>query len=147
MQMNSRWSQDTKYSSSWSSSGSTLPSDIQDRLTIKSQRDLHITVEKSPRQPQCPLPAGSTSMVSITNNNYYIGPESFCTVKPHRSLSCPLKPVEVNNYLILHKKFNSYWTHARYFIYHTCIFISPCALLLDKYRSSSFFYFFLHITL
>ena len=99
LQVNSSWSQDTKYSSSWSSSGSILPSDIQDRLTIKSQRDLNVTLEKGPRQPQCPLPS-STSMVSITNNNYYMGTEPFITVKTHRSMSCPLKPVEVNKIII-----------------------------------------------
>ena len=94
MQMNSSWSQDTGYSSSWSSSDSSLASDIQDRLTIKSQRDLQITLEKRPRQ-QCPLP-NSTSMVSITNNHYYLGPEPFFTDKPRRSLSFPLRSVEVS---------------------------------------------------
>ena len=94
--MNSSWSQDTAYSSSWSSSGSSLLSDIQDRLKIESQRDLQITLEKRPRQPQCPLPS-STSMVLITNNNYYMGPEPCFTDRPRRSMSCPLKLVEVSN--------------------------------------------------
>ena len=122
IQMNSGCSQDTGYSRSWSPSSSSLPSDIQDKLTMKSQRDLHITLEKRPQQLQCPLSSSTPSMVSITNNNYYMGPDPFLTAKPSRSFSCPPKPFEVINMVLCKNVHSTVCTGPLKFIAYTCIF-------------------------
>ena len=91
--MNTAGSQDTGFFGSCFPSVSSLQSDIQDRLSLRSQKEAHTALDKGPGQPQGPLPSTANPVVSITNNNFYMGPKPLQTVRPGL-LSFPPQPIE-----------------------------------------------------
>ena len=109
IQMSAAGSQDTGFFGSCCPSVSSLPSDIHDRLSLRSQMKAHTDVDKGPGQPQCQLPSSASQVVSITNNTFYMNPKPpFCSVQPW-PLSFPSQPIEVR------------FTTSSTYIHDTCI--------------------------